>query len=809
MAEETQSAKDKSSELPKESEAKHPKGLISILLFGIILPTGAAIFELFTHICAETFFNPLPTFWHILIFSLIPVGNFICWIAILRDNTTYLSKLGLANGIALGVSLAYTVLFLPLLPVSLIGILFVGIGLCGLAPICSFISAISCRRHLNNISQVAKKRKNSGLGQGTTIGLGMLLILHISPILTHLSINMAVSDDPKYEINGIRFLRWLGDEDTMLEMCYVFGRNPFFARITNVDFKEARKLYYRTTGTPFNTFPSPSPSGDRLYFRRPRFDEGIGGEAVSGKVEGLSLKDSRMDAVIHPDAALSYLEWILVFRNRSRRQQEARAQILLPPGGVVSRLTLWIDGEEREAAFSTRGKVRQAYTRVVRRRRDPVLVTTKGTDRVLAQCFPVPPGGEMKIRLGITSPLHLKSREQGILLLPCLSEYNFSIPKGIRHSIWAESKKPLSTTIDTFKAEQIEEGLYAVRGTMDDSDFAVTRIAIQAARSDDAVMAWTSDSFSKNGQIIRQVIEETEVPIPSRIVVVIDGSRGMKKSIPAIAEAFAYLPEQVEFGLVLASDTTQKLVIPVQKGSKEIYQTAMNIIRESDYEGGQNNVSALALAWEIAAEKSGSAIVWIHGNQPILLQSTEILQQKWDRRPGRVGLFDIQVTNGPNRIIEKLRAPGAVELVPFTDSNVSDLKNLFAAWNGKRRYFTISRERTAAISYSEQTKESSSHLARLWAYNEILRLYPSKAKIDQAIQLAVNYQLVTPISGAVVLETERQYKEAGLEPGNPSDVPQISSIPEPATLWLMAIGIIIMLGISYKKRKKFHIPKNS
>ncbi len=78
--------------------------------------------------------------------------------------------------------------------------------------------------------------------------------------------------------------------------------------------------------------------------------------------------------------------------------------MILPPGGVVSRLTLWVDGEEREAAYAGRAKVKKAYKKVVERRRDPVLVTTCGKDRILVQCFPVPSnGGTMKIKVGITT----------------------------------------------------------------------------------------------------------------------------------------------------------------------------------------------------------------------------------------------------------------------------------------------------------------------------------------------------------------------------------------------------------------------
>src|SRR6185369_17616494 len=146
---------------------------------------------------------------------------------------------------------------------------------------------------------------------------------------------------------------------------------------------QARQIYFRVTGRPFNSVPPPA-----LYTRLGRWnameeefswDEAVGGEAVAGRVKGLSLQSSRMDAVAEPDSATVYCEWTLEFKNVSSLDREARAQISLPPGGVVSRLTLWVNGEEREAAFSGRSHVREAYQQVaVVQRHDPVLVTTCG-----------------------------------------------------------------------------------------------------------------------------------------------------------------------------------------------------------------------------------------------------------------------------------------------------------------------------------------------------------------------------------------------------------------------------------------------
>ena len=125
-----------------------------------------------------------------------------------------------------------------------------------------------------------------------------------------------------------------------------------------------------------------------------RFDGDHGGSVVGGRIKNLDLVSSRLDGSVSGADAIAYLEWTFELRNTGLLDRESRLQVALPPGGVVSRATLWVNGEEREAAYGGRGEVRAAYTKVaVQQRRDPLLVTTKGADRVLAQAFPVPRGG--------------------------------------------------------------------------------------------------------------------------------------------------------------------------------------------------------------------------------------------------------------------------------------------------------------------------------------------------------------------------------------------------------------------------------
>jgi hypothetical protein len=52
-----------------------------------------------------------------------------------------------------------------------------------------------------------------------------------------------------------------------------------------------------------------------------------------------------------------------------------------------------------------------------------------------------------------------------------------------------------------------------------------------------------------------------------------------------------------------------------------------------------------------------------------------------------------------------------------------------------------------------------------------------------AVALAARYQLVTPVSGAVVLETQQQYEESRLTPVSQGTVP---TVPEPHE-WALAL----------------------
>jgi hypothetical protein len=781
------------------------------LLAGIVLPTISIVVEATTHMCAEDIFDPIPTLWHLLLVVFVPLAHFQVWLAVRKGSTQRGTLLGIANAVAIGVASFYSIVFLPIFPLAVIAIAYMGLGLLPMAPIFSLLSGIILRRQLRRIAPRSFAVRMSGLAVGVSIAFAAISLLELPASLTRVGLQMAASDSPEQSARGFRLLRLAGNKDYMLRACYNrtgLATDPvgfLFSLDDSVTPEAARKIYYRLTGETFDTSRPPERLAGHLAPRETfDFDPDQGGTVIAGKLKGLSLAASRMDGSIDSDAGLGYIEWTMVFRNDSALQREARAEVQLPSGGVVSRLTLWVDGQEREAAFAGRSQARGAYEAIVRQRRDPVLVTTAGRDRILVQCFPVPPGGEMKIRFGITTPLLLEDRAHARLRLPHILERNFRIPDALNHVVWIESKSPIQVEGESLQTEQPEANLYAVRGTIRDAELSERGAFVLSSRSSEITESWTRDGLKNNEEIVRQLIREKNIPTRSSIVLVLDTSRSMQAWHSEISAALKSLPPDVRLDLLLADGNAVyepgASQHPISGNAEEIAP----LIESVSFEGGADNVSPLLKAWDIAAASpSTSVILWVHGPQPLLLQPVEELRQRWERRERGPMLYDLQVGNGPDRISEELDGIGSIEAVPRTAQLQSDLERLLAQLTGRATSLEFIRtsEKLDEMPASSTVKQTSAHLVRLWANDEVGRLIAAQGKdwAEEATKLATRYQLVTPVSGAVVLETEEQYKQAGLEAVAPGTVP---TIPEPEMLILVLVVMALFLWMLY--RRGFH-----
>lgn len=267
-----------------------------------------------------------------------------------------------------------------------------------------------------------------------------------------------------------------------------------------------------------------------------------------------------------------------------------------------------------------------------------------------------------------------------------------------------------------------------------------------------------------------------------------------------VAGALAALPAAVpEVAVLVASDEVVELLGPAPY-TIEARGRAAAAVRAMRFQGGCDNTRALSRAWDIAAGGERGAVLWLHATQPVEFGGVEGLRQKWERRPGEPAMISVQFGAGPNCVLRSLAGIEAVGNGLRSGIAADDLDRLCDLWAGRAAAMRFERAREREDEGGSGEREGSFHVVRLWAQDEILRLAGSRADADRAraLELAGTYHLVTPVSGAVVLETADQYRDAGLEPVPASSVP---IVPEPETWMLMIVGFLVVAGATALRRR--------
>ncbi|CAN5351627.1 hypothetical protein BH11CYA1_BH11CYA1_13580 [soil metagenome] len=679
----------------------------------------------------------------------VPFFNFVVWSAVRKKYLMRPRLIGLMNGFAFGLSAAWsiiwacTVLFGQSNPSCKFGWMLL---LCT-APLLLFAS--SCLGHdLWNKTDANIRRVTATF---SVLGVLLSVLFVFAPMARATYVQSLVTSArqalPDFQGAAASALRAVAtDEDLRPSKFPLDGFALAELLIPNRGLEsgtdEDKDLYFKVTG---NSYFAPvggaaqdnakSSKGSKIANSEPEPFNAI----VGGKIPGLSLAKSQMAGNVDATTLSSSLDWNLTFHNASGAVQEARCEIAIPKQAVVSRVTLWIDGEPREAAFASSTKVQQAYQAQVSQKVDPLLVTMTAPDRLLVQCYPVPAsGGEMKVRLGFKLPLDTNDGKTCSLTLPHMVASNFIQSKRQRLNIVSRDGYSMSGIVRAVKANGSENVLLMKR---------------RAANSDIATLDW----YSSKPRYIVQQLKAIRRPSIKRLFVVIDPSAALKPHAVQIKEAINSIPAKLGAVVSFAGKPAQV------------------IINADAFEGGQDNWPALRESIESAAEQPDSAVVWIHGPQPIApkLADSAVLDLVH-----HVSLFDLQIAPGVNAILPALQMEDASGLISYEtlstkstdhETSVLDLKALSAIGEqsakgaGKlvvQRTLVLTKPLCPIVS----DRLISAQVTCLWAKEEVTKLLASGQQHEAQV-LASTYRLVTPVSGAVVLENDRDYKANKLNPG--------------------------------------------
>ena len=768
----------------------HP---VTTFMFGVILPAAAVALECSTGIFAEMFNGDLTgNMFQCIAMGSVPVMNFIAWLCCLKGWGKSSVSLRAMCGLSFGIAVVYAV---ALLPMAVFGMIFCclafwyfGVGFLGLLPSAPFfaaIAAIGFKRCLDRKGEAEGCPRAKGFAWGVVaaVFVWFAMLAGLGSIIY--GIRMAASDDTSESAKGIRVLRTLRawNDDATLWMKLRTVRNgapiwfsPWSVVTTlrqDIPIEKQRFIYYRVTGEDPETLFE---MWDRRRGRRRlNWDSFVGGEKMGGVLDGLSLKGSSYSTIIDAPGSVGYAEWTLVFANDSYQQREARARIALPPGAVVSRLTLWINGEERDAAFGTKGQVRRAYESVVSRRRDPVLVNVCGPDQVQMQCFPVPSKGEMKVRIGITVPLSISDDAKTARIpAPAILTQNFSIPGDLLGLPADETKSLEKPPAET--AVYVEDKYVPIVGR------AVVQSTVRAP-------SWK----------------------PKRVAVVLDASAAMEQFFEKdVGRVFAALPADVPVELWIVGDEPSKAPVVSSANDKGRAIMFNEAVRLHGCEGGRCNLVTLVKAMDsLAKDADPAALVWIHAAQPIVSQTADVLSAKI-AGAANVRVFLCQVAPGTCEITASLASSPSVfscTASALKGDAAAALVNEFSQWGAET--WQTTRRNVARAEVPKGAVEAGRHIGRLWAAEETLRTYRvgDPVSLEKAQKIALPWQIVTPVTGAVVLETAEQYKQNNLKPADADSVPTTTSssvptVPEPGSICCLILAALVLVIALFLRARK-------
>lgn len=249
-----------------------------------------------------------------------------------------------------------------------------------------------------------------------------------------------------------------------------------------------------------------------LHYYSPADDDFLAPLKRALSSANLKADSSLVTGVVDADTLTASLYWTLDLKNSSKQEREASAELVLPPGAVVHRATLWVHGKAEEASFSSSWRVQQAYDWVVDKHRDPLLVTWKDDRTISIKAAPVPEDGTpMRVRLGITMPLSNDAKGESQLELPKLSKANFAMP--VKNDIHIESAQDLysrgefgrivraASGMNVFKANGNEAEMLKVK-IASKNNMGNEIIAVDATHSQPGVYIYAAATGDREGQAV-------------------------------------------------------------------------------------------------------------------------------------------------------------------------------------------------------------------------------------------------------------------------------------------------------------------
>lgn len=786
---------------------------LTVMTFGVMVPFLMILFGFAScpkRLTLVAINHPVETIAEILMLLAVPAINFRVWSSLCKNSIALSLRHSFVLGIAAGTSLMVALACLAGVIVgsreleSHIGTGF-NTGFCFLVAL-SLSAGLVAAYLTRTVGKVWDLPRFQAKVTGYAVLGAIFAVLVFAgaeamPWSIRIAERMTVSDSASERQQGLAWLRAVNPEQQLRLECTDPRSAGLVGLFIPLKSSTQHQLYFAITGKPYSFRDSNNTDMSSMP------DDYLSKNVVGAKIKDLSLVRSSMSGIVHPTTLSSSIDWTLVFKNDSSKPQEARAEIKVPQGGVITGLTLWIRGEPQEATFSASGKVDGVANWVDASHESPAMITDLGRGRVLVHCYPVAQEEELKLRMTFVVPLKADGIKSASLILPKFIATNFGLAG--EHLVRLRSETNLTANLSNLKqgknlsGENILSGLFAPK-QLDGSDVLIEaktpQLSQPVATLDKLAVALEQQEEKRKAEIRRQqanseaqeqqvvvmidgsrglpsqlqnftnalkrrkdgasiqvktvkpkyVVQQVErisSPAPRHLVIVVDGSSTIKPYVSDLQKALTKLPPGIAASMIIASQEQEKLAEPISlsEGLKKLSTV--------QFVGGQDNLKAVIRAAEIAGEHEGGAVLWIHGPQPVLNSEIYIVSS-YVSTPR---FYELPLDSGDTDTYEFFKNHseiGPFVQVPRNSSAVaSDLNSFLSKWQPGRdhyaaRLFTGNLRPAAARNICDQEAQE---LIALHA-NQYCHALIKQRKMHKAAVIAVAYGLVTPVSSALVTQ---------------------------------------------------------
>lgn len=375
---------------------------------------------------------------------------------------------------------------------------------------------------------------------------------------------------------------------------------------------------------------------------------------------------------ISVDGRVARVEVEELFRNSGSRLAEGSYLYPMPGEAVFTNFSLWMGDQEVRGETMNAEQARAIYEEIVRRKKDPALLTFAGYGLVRAQVFPIQPGETRKVVLRFTQLLSragdavrlrysLGNRGptgSASFLVRVTNAAAYGTPYSPTHSIdTRRANDRLEISLPSGATGEVELFLPLRKGLLG------TSLVTHAPGGDDGYfMLLLAPALAGSG---------TSVPRDLTLVVDVSGSMSgtkLEQAKAALEQALGTLATTDRFRLIAFSSAVRRFRDDFVPASRQNLTDAREFIDGLGAEGGTNIAGALQTALDSSGDAERLAIVLFltDGLPSVGEQAPDRIAEQAAGHIGRTRIFTVGIGHDVNTyLLDRLalRGRGSAEYV--------------------------------------------------------------------------------------------------------------------------------------------------